>query len=577
MNNTVSLIKEISALSGTFGDQKPPAYNAAIADCIAILRQHEFQQSADNLYHDSIIQDIDKSKPPVYLSKGELEFSTAFRLVAAGSYVIIGREGDASTRKDEVSIGSEKPDILPSPTKESAEADSGGVRFDAHQSEQRAAQRDDNPPPSSSQTLIGKLPTHGNYAEWTAEEAEAVMQKLYPSEITVIDEKKILELLARAESKTHLGNEDNWENDIDEVRPLFEAIKPYLKVSPKRESGKVSLSLQKDAIDAAYKAAVDWIKVTFPNGEEKIPHYPMISLAVQAYLCSATSVPKDVETDKRSYITLNDEKGTFHLYGNVNAAERFIEWRKGRIVRKNVPCPEITINLLDYAIWHNTKLDDLTHLERVLVRDKQDKVEAEATWNAIEWQFYIGDGVIHPSNVNYRRIFTEGVIERAAINFLSVLKNDLNAIISSKINHYDMTLVTDFPDGTSLYIQENEIGGYTYYSDEIGCGVMVWDTALVSEKTLLAAIKHSKGESSQEQKKYGNDEIISLLQDAKEYLLKAKCTAWNGIKLNGDDGDHDDCKVCKGSGYIIEPDKAISIINNLITQIEDGGSNASKE
>lgn len=61
---------------------------------------------------------------------------------------------------------------------------------------------------------------------------------------------------------------------------------------------------------------------------------------------------------------------------------------------------------------------------------------------------------------------------------------------SGKVNHYDMALATDFPDGTSLYVQNNEAGGYTYYSDEIGCGVMVWDTALVSEKTILAAIEH---------------------------------------------------------------------------------------
>lgn len=48
------------------------------------------------------------------------------------------------------------------------------------------------------------------------------------------DEKTILELMARAEAKKHLGNEDNWHNDLDEIRPLYEAVLPYL--SPKRES-----------------------------------------------------------------------------------------------------------------------------------------------------------------------------------------------------------------------------------------------------------------------------------------------------------------------------------------------------
>lgn len=53
-----------------------------------------------------------------------------------------------------------------------------------------------------------------------------------------------------------------------------------------------------------------------------------------------------------------------------------------------------------------------------------------------------------------------------------------------------MTIIRNFDDGTSLYIKENQVGGETYYSDEIGCGVIVWDTSLVSEKTLRAALKH---------------------------------------------------------------------------------------
>lgn len=43
--------------------------------------------------------------------------------------------------------------------------------------------------------------------------------------------------------------------------------------------------------------------------------------------------------------------------------------------------------------------------------------------------------------------------------------------------------------GLSLYRQVNDVGGYTYYSDEIGGGVFVWDTCLVDNRTLLAAIE----------------------------------------------------------------------------------------
>ena len=46
----------------------------------------------------------------------------------------------------------------------------------------------------------------------------------------------------------------------------------------------------------------------------------------------------------------------------------------------------------------------------------------------------------------------------------------------------------NLPNGCSLYYQDNKVGGRTYYSDEIGGGVLVWDTCLVDESTLLAAM-----------------------------------------------------------------------------------------
>ncbi len=35
---------------------------------------------------------------------------------------------------------------------------------------------------------------------------------------------------------------------------------------------------------AAFEAACDWIRKTFPNGEERYPHYTMIQVALRAYL-----------------------------------------------------------------------------------------------------------------------------------------------------------------------------------------------------------------------------------------------------------------------------------------------------
>jgi len=43
-------------------------------------------------------------------------------------------------------------------------------------------------------------------------------------------------------------------------------------------------------------------------------------------------------------------------------------------------------------------------------------------------------------------------------------------------------------NGCHLFREKNAAGGYSYISDEIGGGVVVWDTALVDEETLLTAI-----------------------------------------------------------------------------------------
>lgn len=43
--------------------------------------------------------------------------------------------------------------------------------------------------------------------------------------------------------------------------------------------------------------------------------------------------------------------------------------------------------------------------------------------------------------------------------------------------------------GNVLYVEDNAAGGRTYWSDEIGGGVIVWDTCLVSKEMLELAIK----------------------------------------------------------------------------------------
>ncbi len=44
------------------------------------------------------------------------------------------------------------------------------------------------------------------------------------------------------------------------------------------------------------------------------------------------------------------------------------------------------------------------------------------------------------------------------------------------------------PNGCHLYWEDNEVGGRRYDSDEVGGGINVWDTCLVQDSTLLAAL-----------------------------------------------------------------------------------------
>ena len=59
-------------------------------------------------------------------------------------------------------------------------------------------------------------------------------------------------------------------------------------------------------------------------------------------------------------------------------------------------------------------------------------------------------------------------------------------------NNQPMIEVDDLPNGCRLYMRHNEAGGRTYYSDEIGGGVFVWDTCLVDLSTLLTAMAYEE-------------------------------------------------------------------------------------
>lgn len=61
-------------------------------------------------------------------------------------------------------------------------------------------------------------------------------------------------------------------------------------------------------------------------------------------------------------------------------------------------------------------------------------------------------------------------------------------VVNFKKRKKDLMKSLQMSNGYCLYWKDNEVGGRTYFSDEIGGGVFVWDTSLVYESTLKAAI-----------------------------------------------------------------------------------------
>lgn len=52
-----------------------------------------------------------------------------------------------------------------------------------------------------------------------------------------------------------------------------------------------------------------------------------------------------------------------------------------------------------------------------------------------------------------------------------------------------LTEVCEDSRGNRLYVEPNEVGGHRYWSDEIGGGVVVWDTSLVSPEMVRLALE----------------------------------------------------------------------------------------
>jgi len=60
----------------------------------------------------------------------------------------------------------------------------------------------------------------------------------------------------------------------------------------------------------------------------------------------------------------------------------------------------------------------------------------------------------------------------------------------SKPNIQERTFETS--RGYTIFVKDNKVGGRSYWSDEIGGGVLVWDTCLVDVETLELSIQKEK-------------------------------------------------------------------------------------
>jgi len=73
--------------------------------------------------------------------------------------------------------------------------------------------------------------------------------------------------------------------------------------------------------------------------------------------------------------------------------------------------------------------------------------------------------------------------------------------------------------GYTIYVEDNEVGGHRYWSDEVGGGVMIWDTSLVCPESMELAILLESGFHDSIQR---GDNVIKSSGD---YIFEGKVAA----------------------------------------------------
>lgn len=83
-------------------------------------------------------------------------------------------------------------------------------------------------------------------------------------------------------------------------------------------------------------------------------------------------------------------------------------------------------------------------------------------------------------------------------------KNDVSRETLAKEGN-GLKQIAEDSRGNFLYVEPNEVGGHRYWSDEIGSGVCVWDTSLVSVEMMNLALKKELERSMIEREKQEHD------------------------------------------------------------------------
>jgi len=76
-------------------------------------------------------------------------------------------------------------------------------------------------------------------------------------------------------------------------------------------------------------------------------------------------------------------------------------------------------------------------------------------------------------------LFRVGVMDEITMRKIEAIVHKIPSVDSGSC---------DLPNGCELFWKRNAAGGRSYYSNEVGVDVLVWDTAVVDQTTLLAAM-----------------------------------------------------------------------------------------